>query len=99
TRTRREWTDVFEGTDACVAPILSLSEAVEHPHIAARGTLVERDGFVQPSPAPRFSETTAELRTPPAIPGHHTREALADWGFEDIDELLAQGAVQERNTS
>ncbi|MFC0109776.1 CaiB/BaiF CoA transferase family protein [Kibdelosporangium aridum] len=97
TKTRREWTDIFEGTDACVAPVLSLSEAARHPHIAARGTLVERDGFVQPAPAPRFSGTTAELRTPPAIPGQHTRDALADWGFDDIDELLASGAVQERN--
>ncbi|MET0133446.1 MAG: CaiB/BaiF CoA-transferase family protein [Kibdelosporangium sp.] len=95
TRSREEWTAVFEGTDACVAPVLSLTEASSHPHIVARGTLVDRDGFVQPAPAPRFSATPAELRTPPAIPGQHTREALADWGFDDIDELLAHGAVRE----
>ncbi|ALG13505.1 CaiB/BaiF CoA transferase family protein [Kibdelosporangium phytohabitans] len=97
TRTRGEWAAVFEGTDACVAPILSLTEAAGHPHIAARGTLVERGGLVQPAPAPRFTETPAQLRTPPALPGQHTRNALADWGFQDIDELLAHGAVQERN--
>ncbi|MET0237527.1 MAG: CaiB/BaiF CoA-transferase family protein [Kibdelosporangium sp.] len=97
TRTRREWTDVFDGTDACVAPILSLAEAHDHPHIAARGTLVERDGLVQPAPAPRFSATKAELSTPPALPGQHTRPALADWGFQDVDELLAHGAVQDRD--
>jgi alpha-methylacyl-CoA racemase len=96
TRTRREWTDVFEGTDACVAPVLSLTEASSHPHIAARGTLVEQDGFVQPAPAPRFSATPAALRTPPAAPGEHTRNALADWGFDDIDDLLAHGAVREQ---
>jgi alpha-methylacyl-CoA racemase len=97
TRTRREWTEVFDGTDACVAPVLSLAEAKDHPHIAARGTLVERDGVVQPAPAPRFSATAAELRTPPALPGQHTRDALADWGFQDVDELLAHGAVQDGN--
>jgi alpha-methylacyl-CoA racemase len=96
TRTRREWTAVFEGTDACVAPVLSLAEAPSHPHIAARGTLVERDGFVQPAPAPRFSATPAGFPTPPATPGEHTRSALADWGFDDIDDLLAHGAVREQ---
>jgi alpha-methylacyl-CoA racemase len=94
-RSRREWTDIFENTDACVAPVLSLAEAKDHPHIAARGTLVEQDGFIQPAPAPRFSATPASLRTPPATPGEHTRNALADWGFDDIDDLLAHGAVQE----
>jgi alpha-methylacyl-CoA racemase len=95
-RTRAEWTDVFTGTDACVAPVLSLKEAPEHPHIAGRGTLVSRDGVVQPAPAPRFSATPAELTTPPALPGEHTRNALADWGFDDIDDLLARGAVREQ---
>jgi alpha-methylacyl-CoA racemase len=80
TRTRTEWTVVFEGTDACVAPVLSLAEASAHPHIAARGTLVEHDGKVQPAPAPRFSATPARLGAP------HT----GDWGFDDIDDLLAQ---------
>jgi alpha-methylacyl-CoA racemase len=95
-RTRAEWTDVFAGTDACVAPVLSLKEAPDHPHIADRGTLVSRDGVVQPAPAPRFSATPAELTTPPALPGEHTRNALADWGFDDIDDLLARGAVREQ---
>jgi alpha-methylacyl-CoA racemase len=95
-RTRAEWTDVFDGTDACVAPVLSLKEAPEHPHIAERGTLVSRDGVVQPAPAPRFSATPAELTTPPALPGEHTRNALADWGFDDIDDLMARGAVREQ---
>ncbi|MEV4316003.1 CaiB/BaiF CoA-transferase family protein [Actinocrispum sp. NPDC049592] len=96
TRTRAEWTAVFEGTDACVAPVLSLTEAPQHPHIAERGTLVDKDGMVQPAPAPRFSATPAELTTPPARPGEHTRNALADWGFDDIDDLMAHGAVREQ---
>jgi alpha-methylacyl-CoA racemase len=56
TRPRDEWCALLEGTDACVAPILSLAEAPSHPHNRARGTFVERDGLLQPAPAPRFSD-------------------------------------------
>jgi alpha-methylacyl-CoA racemase len=66
---------------------------MEHPHMAARGVLVERDGLVQPAPAPRFSRTEAELDLPPCSAGAHTREALAAWGFADVEELVAGGAV------
>jgi alpha-methylacyl-CoA racemase len=93
TRTRQEWTEVFEGSDACVAPVLSAREAPDHPHLAARGTLVERDGLTQPAPAPRFSRTAAELGLPPCAPGAHTLEALKAWGFEDADALVAAGTV------
>ncbi|MEY9893910.1 alpha-methylacyl-CoA racemase [Catenulispora sp. MAP12-49] len=93
TRTREEWTDVFAGSDACVAPVLAAKEAAKHPHLAARGTLVERDGLTQPAPAPRFSRTSAELGLPPCGPGAHTREALAAWGFEDVEALVEAGAV------
>ncbi|WP_197356113.1 CaiB/BaiF CoA transferase family protein, partial [Streptomyces clavuligerus] len=57
TRTRAEWTALFEGTDACVAPVLSMAEAPRHPHLAARGTFVDPGGISQPAPAPRFSGT------------------------------------------
>jgi alpha-methylacyl-CoA racemase len=93
TRTREEWTEVFAGSDACVAPVLSATEAAKHPHLAARGTLVERDGLRQPAPAPRFSRTAAELGLPPCGAGAHTREALEAWGFEDVDALVAAGTV------
>src|SRR6201997_539390 len=59
TRTRDEWTAVFEGTDACVAPVLSLTEAATHPHLAARETFIDVDGLTQPAPVPRFSRTVA----------------------------------------
>ena len=98
TKTRAEWTTVFEGTDACVAPVLSLAEAKDHPHMAARGTLVERDGFVQPAPAPRFTRTPTEPPTPPATPGAHTRDVLAEWGFTDVADLLGQGAVHQHES-
>jgi alpha-methylacyl-CoA racemase len=63
TKTRAEWTDLLEGTEACVAPVLSLTEAPSHPHLAARGTFVASGGHPQPAPAPRFSRTKS-------VPGH-----------------------------
>ncbi|MER5412006.1 MULTISPECIES: CaiB/BaiF CoA transferase family protein [Streptomyces] len=87
TRTRAQWTAVFEGSDACVAPVLSLREAPEHPHLAARGTFTDLGGIVQPAPAPRFSTTPGALTTGPAQPGAHTESVAADW---DVPALLAQ---------
>ena len=96
TRTQAEWTEVFEGTDACVAPIIPLTEAMEHPHMAAREVFVERAGVRQPAPAPRFSRTPASLALPPRPKaGADTREALVAWGVEDVEALIEQGvAVQ-----
>ncbi len=95
-RTQAEWTVVFEGTDACVAPVLPLSEAMVHPHMAARGVFVENADVRQPAPAPRFSRTPAELSSPPPVTaGSGTREALAAWGIEDVEDLIERGvAVQ-----
>jgi alpha-methylacyl-CoA racemase len=95
-KTRDEWSAVFDGTDACVAPILKFSEAVDHPHMKAREILVEKDGIVQPAPAPRFSRTAATLGRPPAPKaGADTRDALTAWGIDDVDGLIASGvAVQ-----
>ncbi len=90
-RTQAEWAEVFDGTDACVAPIIPLSQAQQHPHLVARGTF--QDGA--PVPAPRFSRTPASLSLPPGGPGAHTREALQAWGIDDADDLIEQGvAVQ-----
>jgi alpha-methylacyl-CoA racemase len=95
TRTRDEWCQLLEGTDACFAPVLSLGEAPHHPHNVARGTFVEVDGVVQPAPAPRFSRTPGAIQRPPARPGEHTDEGLRDWGFTpaEVAELRAAGAV------
>lgn len=92
-RTQAEWAEVFDGTDACVAPVVRLADAPQHPHLAARGTFVAPDGVTQPAPAPRFSRTPATLGTPPALPGEHTREVLAVWGVAGVDELVASGAA------
>jgi len=78
-KTRDEWAAAFDGTDACVAPVLTWSEAATHPHIAGRQTLVERDGVVQPAPAPRFSRTTTSLAEPAHAPGADTEAVFADW--------------------
>ncbi|MGW1781231.1 CaiB/BaiF CoA transferase family protein [Streptomyces sp. NPDC002143] len=83
-RTRDEWTTLFEGSDACVAPVLSLREAPHHPHLAARGTFTDHGGITQPAPAPRFSETPTAVRTGPARPGADTREVARDWDIPGL---------------
>jgi alpha-methylacyl-CoA racemase len=95
TRTRDEWCEILEGTDACFAPVLSLTEAPQHPHNVERQTFTERNGVVQPSPAPRFSRTPGDIQRPPSFPGQHTDEALADWGFDPdrIAQLREAGAI------
>lgn len=92
-RTQAEWAELFEGTDACVGPIIPLAEAAQHPHLVARGTFTERDGVLQPAPAPRFSRTPSSIVLSPSTPGTHTRDALRAWGIADVDELLSSGAA------
>jgi len=81
-RSRDEWGAVFDGTDACVAPVLSFGEVPAHPHIAARSTIITVDGIPQAAPAPRFSRTAPDLPTPPPQPGADTAAILADWGIQ-----------------
>ncbi|MER0242562.1 CaiB/BaiF CoA-transferase family protein [Streptomyces sp. HSW2009] len=90
TRTRQAWTEVFEPSDACVAPVLSLREAPTHPHLAARGTFTDHADVVQPAPAPRFSATPGSVRRPPALPGADTAEVAADW---DVPRLTGPTAA------
>jgi len=99
TRTRDQWTDLLEGTDACFAPVLNMEEAPHHPHNRARSTFVDGDGGWQPNAAPRFSRTPSAIRSAPVSPGQHTREALSDWGLggDEIDALIASGVAVQRN--
>ncbi len=94
-RTRDDWVGVFEGTDACVCAVLSMDEAPHHPHRAARSTFVEREGAIQPAPAPRFSRTASEIGAPPPLRGEHTEAVLRDWGLAEaeIAALWTHGAV------
>ena len=95
TRTRDAWMRVFESTDACVAPVLDLSEAPVHAHNLARETFVEVDGVVQPAPAPRFSRTPNAAPRAVASPGAHTEELLSELGFDAAAQrrLREAGAV------
>ena len=77
TQTRDEWCEVFEGTEACFAPVLTLEEAPHHPHLRARATYVDIDGITQPAPAPRFSRTI-----PP------TPQAFRPWNRDEAQEIL-----------
>ena len=95
TRSRDEWCALLEGSDACVAPILSMDEAPEHPHNRARGTFIELDGVIQPAPAPRFSRSVPAQPRPPVV-GASGEKVLTDWGFtpEAITGLRQAGAIQ-----
>jgi alpha-methylacyl-CoA racemase len=97
TRTREQWCELLEGSDACFAPVLAMREVAEHPHNKARGTFVSDDGIVQPAPAPRFDRTPARL--PPKAPavGRHTRELLEQAGLSagEIGAFLREGVAFE----
>jgi alpha-methylacyl-CoA racemase len=94
-KTRDEWDAILAGSDACYAPVLTMSEATNNEHIKARNTIIERDGVPQPAPAPRFSRTTAEVQRSAPWPGQHTDEALADWGVDaaEVIKLRETGAI------
>ena len=85
TRTRSEWCEIMEGTDVCFAPVLGMKEAADHPHNIARNTFCEVDGVLQPSPAPRFSDTHAKISHPPAQTGAHTIEILSNLGLTESE--------------
>ena len=95
TRTSDEWMAVFEGSDACVAPVLSFAEAPMHPHALAREAFIELGGVMQPAPSPRFERTPGRATAPPPERGAGGREALADWGFDpaQIERLKSQGVA------
>lgn len=96
-RPRDDWAALFEGSDACVAPVLTLAEAPQHPHARQRQAFVEVDGVLQPAPAPRFGRSRpAAPRPAPAI-GQHTRELLAEAGYSEgeITTLLASGQARQ----
>jgi alpha-methylacyl-CoA racemase len=95
TKTRDQWVEVFEGSDACVAGILTLKEAAQHPHNQARGTYIEVNGQMQPAPAPRFSHSQSDTPTPPSAEGADTKAVLSEWGFDSdaIASLESAGAL------
>ncbi|MGH3650938.1 MAG: CaiB/BaiF CoA transferase family protein [Acidimicrobiia bacterium] len=94
-RSRDEWAANFSGTDACVAPVLSMAEAPAHEHNRQRSTFVELRGVLQPGPAPRFSTSPASIGSPPPLPGSDTDRVLTAAGFspEEIGKLREAGAI------
>jgi alpha-methylacyl-CoA racemase len=93
-KTRDKWESIFAGSDACVAPVLALGEVAQHAHNAARATFVQRDGVLQPAPAPRFSRTAPEMGAAPRQPGADTGAVLADFGFSEAEiAALREGGV------
>jgi alpha-methylacyl-CoA racemase len=94
-RPRDEWVALFEGTDACVTPVLTLAETAAHPQLGGRGTVVSSGGGPAPGVAPRFSRTPGAVGRPPRPPGSDTRASLLAWGVPaaEVDALLASGAA------
>jgi alpha-methylacyl-CoA racemase len=94
-RPRAEWIERAAGRDACLAPVLTMTQAGSHPHVVARQTIVEVDGVPQPAPAPRFSQTPGRLDRPPCAAGEHTDEVLIGVGFtdEELQQLRARGVI------
>jgi alpha-methylacyl-CoA racemase len=94
-KTRDEWMALLEPTDACVAPVLSLAEAPQHPHMLARANFFEQGGLAQPAPAPRFSRSQPDLPRAPAHPAADTEEGLRSFGVPSarIAQLRAAGAI------
>jgi alpha-methylacyl-CoA racemase len=93
-KTRDEWSAVFAGADACVAPVLTFAESRAHPQVVARGGTIEIDGVAQPAPAPRFARTPGAATRPPPERGSGGRDALIDWGFTaaEVDALAPAAA-------
>lgn len=96
-RTRDEWCAAMEGREACFAPVLDVHEAVRHPHAVARKSYMELEGVIQPIPAPRFSRTPPNVRRPVPVPGAHTVEVMAAWGFSEaeIADLRSRNVVSQ----
>jgi alpha-methylacyl-CoA racemase len=94
-RTRDEWCEILQGSDACFAPVLTLSEAPDHEHNRARDAFVRVGGGLQAAPAPRFSRTQAACPSPGVDPGTHSRDILRSIGYAEsvIEELIAARVV------
>jgi alpha-methylacyl-CoA racemase len=84
-RTRDEWCAIMEKREACFAPVLSIAEAMQHPHLVARDNFIDVDGVLQPAPAPRFSRTPSAVRGGPSSPGRDAGEILYSWDFSPAE--------------
>jgi alpha-methylacyl-CoA racemase len=94
-KTRAEWCALLEGSETCFAPVLTIPEALAHPHNRARRAFIEVEGVKQPAPAPRFSRSQPAEPSLPDVPGTDTEAVLEAWGFtaRDVAELRERGAL------
>ena len=97
TEPREHWNTLFDDTDDCVWPVLSMTDAPSHPHNVAREAFADVAGVLQPTPAPRLSRTPGAIQSPPPLLGEHSRERLAALGLsaEEIERLAATGVVSD----
>ena len=95
TKTREQWCELLDNSDACLTPILDLDEAPKHPHNQARNAYVEVDDKLQPAPAPRFSRTPSEVKHGQHALGEDTRSVLTALGYSDdkINDMKSSGIV------
>jgi alpha-methylacyl-CoA racemase len=98
TRTRAQWCEILEGSEACFAPVVSMRDAHTHPHNVARQSFTQVDGLQQPAVAPRFSLTPGRVQGGPVAPGAHQESALRDWGVPQ-DLLAALARLAPKNGS
>lgn len=102
-KTQKEWTEIFDGTDACVTPVLSVQEVHKHPHNQQRQSFVRENKTIVPKPSPRLSRTPGQSSAglPHPIAGEHSREILREYGFNDndINEFIQSGIVQQVHRS
>ncbi len=98
-KTRAQWCELLEGTDACFAPVLSMAEAPHHPHQRTRSGFLAIGGVPQPAPAPRFSRTASAIPSPSEAPGAGSDAAMREWGYDDseIESLKRSGALLVRS--
>jgi alpha-methylacyl-CoA racemase len=96
TRTQAQWCAVFDGKDACVAPVLGMDEVADHAHNRQRELLVEIHGVPQPAPAPRLSRTPGKALASKGPRGSNTREVLEELGYEGegVETLIREGIVE-----
>jgi len=96
TKTRDQWAEIFDGKDACVAPVLNIDEAADHPHNKERKLIIDVDGIPQPSPAPRLSRTPGIAEGQKGTRGGNTKEVLAEMGYseDEITEYFQMEAVE-----
>ena len=95
-KTREEWCKIMEGIDICFAPVLSMSDAINHKHNVERNSFFELDNVLQPSPAPKFSYSKSEVSHPPVKVGTHTKEIMTSLGLEGkVSDLLSQKIISE----